>query len=305
MKKLLLVIVGPTAVGKTTLAINLAKYFNTEIVSADSRQFYKELNIGTAKPTKKELRSVKHHLINNISILKDYNISEFEKDAINSIDSIFKNNNLAILVGGSGLYIDTILYGIDNIPKVDLAVREKLNIQFKKKGLKFIQDKLKKLDLEYYKKIDLNNYRRIIRALEVCISTGQPFSSYLKSKERKSRYNTLIIGLKKERKVLHQLINYRVDKMIENGLINEVKSLEENRKLNALNTIGYKEIFNYLEGKCSLEKAIENIKTNSRRYAKRQLTWFNANKNIVWHEGEFNTDKIIESVHRTITQQSI
>lgn len=305
MKKLLLVIVGPTAVGKTTLAINLAKYFNTEIVSADSRQFYKELNIGTAKPTKKELRSVKHHLINNISILKDYNISEFEKDAINSIDSIFKNNNLAILVGGSGLYIDTILYGIDNIPKVDLAVREKLNIQFKKKGLKFIQDKLKKLDLEYYKKIDLNNYRRIIRALEVCISAGQPFSSYLKLKERKSRYNTLIIGLKKERKVLHQLINYRVDKMIENGLINEVKSLEENRKLNALNTIGYKEIFNYLEGKCSLEKAIENIKTNSRRYAKRQLTWFNANKNIVWHEGEFNTDKIIESVHRTITQQSI
>lgn len=305
MKKLLLVIVGPTAVGKTTLAINLAKYFNTEIVSADSRQFYKELNIGTAKPTKKELRSVKHHLINNISILKDYNISEFEKDAINSIDSIFKNNNLAILVGGSGLYVDTILYGIDNIPKVDLAVREKLNIQFKKKGLKFIQDKLKKLDLEYYKKIDLNNYRRIIRALEVCISAGQPFSSYLKLKERKSRYNTLIIGLKKERKVLHQLINYRVDKMIENGLINEVKSLEENRKLNALNTIGYKEIFNYLEGKCSLEKAIENIKTNSRRYAKRQLTWFNANKNIVWHEGEFNTDKIIESVHRTITQQSI
>ena len=181
MKKLLLVIVGPTAVGKTTLAMNLAKYFNTEIVSADSRQFYKELNIGTAKPTKKELRSVKHHLINNISILKDYNISEFEKDAINSIDSIFKNNNLAILVGGSGLYIDTILYGIDNIPKVDLAVREKLNIQFKKKGLKFIQDKLKKLDLEYYKKIDLNNYRRIIRALEVCISAGQPFSSYLKS----------------------------------------------------------------------------------------------------------------------------
>ena len=305
MKKLLLVIVGPTAVGKTTLAINLAKYFNTEIVSADSRQFYKELNIGTAKPTKKELRSVKHHLINNISILKDYNISEFEKDAINSIDSIFKNNNLAILVGGSGLYIDTILYGIDNIPKVDLVVREKLNIQFKKKGLKFIQDKLKKLDLEYYKKIDLNNYRRIIRALEVCISTGQPFSSYLKLKERKSRYNTLIIGLKKERKVLHQLINYRVDKMIENGLINEVRSVEENRKLNALNTIGYKEIFNYLEGKCSLEKAIENIKTNSRRYAKRQLTWFNANKNIVWHEGEFNTDKIIESVHRTITQQSI
>mgnify|MGYP005715439511 FL=1 len=139
----------------------------------------------------------------------------------------------------------------------------------------------------------------------MCISTGQPFSSYLKLKERKSRYNTLIIGLKKERKVLHQLINYRVDKMIENGLINEVKSLEENRKLNALNTIGYKEIYNYLEGKCSLEKAIENIKTNSRRYAKRQLTWFNANKNIVWHEGEFNTDKIIESVHRTITQQSI
>ena len=305
MKKLLLVILGPTAVGKTTLAINLAKYFNTEVVSADSRQFYKELNIGTAKPTKKELRSIKHHLINNISILKDYNISEFEKDAINSIDSIFKNNNLAILVGGSGLYIDTILYGIDNIPKVDLAVREKLNIEFKEKGLKFIQDKLKKLDPEYYKKIDLNNYRRIIRALEVCISTGQPFSSYLKLKVRKSRYNTLIIGLKKERKVLHQLINYRVDKMIENGLINEVKSLEENRKLNALNTIGYKEIFNYLEGKCSLEKAIENIKTNSRRYAKRQLTWFNANKNIVWHEGEFNTDKIIESVHRTITQQSI
>ena len=299
MKKQLITIVGPTAVGKTELAINLANHFNTEIVSADSRQFYKELNIGTAKPTKKELESNTHHLIDNISISQEYNISQFEKDADTLINKIFLKNDYAILVGGSGLYIDAVLYGIDNIPEVDPSVRKKLNDEFEKKGIDELLSKLSILDNESIKTIDVNNPRRIIRALEVTISTKKPYSAFLKSKNRKSKYNNIIIGLNRNRSELHEIINKRVDKMIKVGLIDEVSSLIDFKELNALNTIGYSEIFKYLSKEYSYDEAIEKIKTNSRRYAKRQLTWFNANKSINWFIDGYDFIDIIKLIETT------
>ena len=296
MKKKLITIVGPTAVGKTDLAIKLANLFNTEIISADSRQFYKELNIGTAKPSKLELESNKHHLINNISINDDYNISQFQNDADKIILDVFSKNKYAILVGGSGLYIDAVLYGIDKIPKVRPSVRKKLNDEFERNGLKSLTAKLTELDPESLKTIDINNPRRVIRALEVTISTKLPYSSFLKTKNKKSKYNEIIIGLNKDRAQLHDLINTRVDQMIQKGLVEEVRSLIKSRNKNALNTIGYSEIFNYLDNEYSHEMAVEKIKTNSRRYAKRQLTWFNSNKSIRWFMNDYDLNEIISFI---------
>ena len=296
MKKVLITIVGPTAVGKTDLAIKLANLFNTEIISADSRQFYKELNIGTAKPSKLELESNKHHLINNISINDDYNISQFQNDADKIILDIFSKNKYAILVGGSGLYIDAVLYGIDKIPKVRTSVRKKLNDEFERNGLKSLTAKLTELDPESLKTIDINNPRRVIRALEVTISTKLPYSSFLKIKNKKSKYNEIIIGLNKDRAQLHDLINTRVDQMVQKGLVEEVRSLIKSRNKNALNTIGYSEIFNYLDNEYTHEMAVEKIKTNSRRYAKRQLTWFNSNKSIRWFNNEYDLNEIVSFI---------
>ena len=296
MKKVLITIVGPTAVGKTDLAIKLANLFNTEIISADSRQFYKELNIGTAKPSKLELESNKHHLINNISINDDYNISQFQKDADKIILDVFSKNKYAILVGGSGLYIDAVLYGIDKIPKVRPLVRKKLNDEFEKNGLKSLTAKLTELDPDSLKTIDINNPRRVIRALEVTISTKLPYSSFLKTKNKKSKYNEIIIGLNKDRAQLHDLINTRVDQMVQKGLVEEVRSLIKSRNKNALNTIGYSEIFNYLDNEYTHEMAVEKIKTNSRRYAKRQLTWFNSNKSIRWFNNEYDLNEIVSLI---------
>ena len=296
MKKVLITIVGPTAVGKTDLAIKLANLFNTEIISADSRQFYKELNIGTAKPSKLELESNKHHLINNISINDDYNISQFQKDADKIILDVFSKNKYAILVGGSGLYIDAVLYGIDKIPKVRPSVRKKLNDEFERNGLKSLTAKLTELDPDSLKTIDINNPRRVIRALEVTISTKLPYSSFLKTKNKKSKYNEIIIGLNKDRGQLHDLINTRVDQMVQKGLVEEVRSLIKSRNKNALNTIGYSEIFNYLDNEYTHEMAVEKIKTNSRRYAKRQLTWFNSNKSIRWFNNEYDLNEIVSFI---------
>ena len=304
MSKFLITIVGPTAIGKTSLAIKLARNYKTEIISADSRQFYRELNIGTAKPSNDELSSIKHHLINNISVNDKYDISQFESDARKIIDKLFKTKDYVILVGGSGLYIDTILYGIDKIPDVEESLRKELNMEFQNNGLKNLLAQLKKIDPNSYKNIDLNNHRRIIRALEVSISSKKPYSSFLTDSVKESNYNEIIIGLNCDRDKLHSLINKRVDKMIQCGLIEEVKKLVKFKNLNALNTIGYKEIFDYLDNKISLEQSIEKIKTNSRRYAKRQLTYFNSNKTINWFDSQYeitNIIKLIESKH--ITQQ--
>ena len=304
MSKFLITIVGPTAIGKTSLAIKLAKNYKTEVISADSRQFYRELNIGTAKPSKDELSSVKHHLINNISVTDKYDISHFESDARKIIDKIFKTKDYLILVGGSGLYIDTILYGIDKIPNVKESLRKELNMEFQNNGLKNLLAQLKKIDPNSYKNIDLNNHRRIIRALEVSISSKKPYSSFLTDSVKESNYNEIIIGLNCDRDKLHSLINKRVDKMIQCGLIEEVKKLVKFKNLNALNTIGYKEIFDYLDNKISLEQSREKIKTNSRRYAKRQLTYFNSNKTINWFDSQYEITNIIKLIEsKRITQQ--
>ena len=306
MSKFLITIVGPTAIGKTSLAIKLARNYKTEIISADSRQFYKELNIGTAKPSNDELSSIKHHLINNISVNDKYDISQFESDARKIIDKLFKTKDYVILVGGSGLYIDTILYGIDKIPNVKESLRKELNMEFQNNGLKNLLAQLKKIDPNSYKNIDLNNHRRIIRALEVSISSKKPYSSFLTDSVKESNYNEIIIGLNCDRDKLHSLINKRVDKMIQCGLIEEVEKLVKFKNLNALNTIGYKEIFDYLDNKISLEQSREKIKINSRRYAKRQLTYFNSNKTINWFDSQYEITNIIKLIEsKRITQQLI
>ena len=301
MKKLLVFVVGPTAIGKTSIAIDLATHFNTEIISCDSRQFYKEMNIGTAKPSPNEIKKIKHHLVGNISVNKDYNISEFTNDADNILRSILNKKNIAILVGGSGLYIESLIFGIDQIPEVSLDLRNKLNDDLKNNGIKFLQDWLKKIDPEILDKIDIKNPRRVIRALEICLTSKKKYSQIIDKTKKIPKYDFLCIGLDRNRKKLYEAINKRVDNMVANGLVNEVKSLYKFRKNNALNTIGYKEIFEYIEGNDSLENCIEKIKVNSRRYAKRQLTWFRSKNYVKWFDKP-NLDELINYIK--INQQS-
>ncbi len=282
MKKNLIVIAGPTAVGKTALSIELAKFYNCPVISADSRQFFKEMSIGTAKPTTEEMQDIPHYFINNISIHDVYNVGQFEREAIECIESLFKTNDYLILVGGSGLYINAILNGVDEFEEIPSPIREQLIKDYEEKGLTYLQEKLKQLDEVYYNQVDLNNPQRIMRALEVCIHTQKPYSSF-RTKEKKQRsFNTIHILINTEREALYARINKRVDTMMQNGLLDEVKSLYPYKQLNALNTVGYKELFDFIDCKCSLEEAVNLIKQNSRRYAKRQLTWFN-------HQGDFET----------------
>ena len=293
MKKLLVFVVGPTAIGKTSTAIDLATHFSTEIISCDSRQFYKEMNIGTAKPSPNEIKKIKHHLVGNISVKNNYNISEFINDSDVILKSILDEKDIAILVGGSGLYIESLIFGIDQVPEVNIDLRNKLNNDLKNNGIKFIQDWLRKLDPEVLDKIDSKNPRRVIRALEICIASKKKYSQIINKTKKKPKYDFLCIGLDCNRKELYEIINKRVDNMILNGLVDEVKSLYKFRESNALNTIGYKEIFEYLEGKDSLENCIEKIKVNSRRYAKRQLTWFRSKSYVKW----FKKPKVEEIVN--------
>lgn len=282
MKKLLVFVVGPTAVGKTSTAIDLATYFNTDIISCDSRQFYKEMNIGTAKPSPNEIKKIRHHLVGNISINRNYNISEFINDSNIILKSILDEKDIAILVGGSGLYIESLIFGIDKVPEINIDLRNRLNNDLKNNGIKFLQDWLKKIDPEILRKIDTKNPRRVIRALEICLTSKKKYSQIIDKTKKKPKYDFLCIGLDCNREELYKIINKRVDNMILNGLVDEVKSLYKFRETNALNTIGYKEIFEYLEGKDSLENCIEKIKVNSRRYAKRQLTWFRSKSYVKW-----------------------
>ena len=300
MGKHLITIIGPTAIGKTTLAIKIANYFKTEIISADSRQFYKEMNIGTAKPSTSELNSIKHHLINNKSVNDNYNIYDYEKDALKSIESIFNKKDIAILVGGSGLYINTVLYGLDEIPGISAEVRNSLYLDLELKGIKKLQEKLKLLDPSSYRSIDINNPRRLIRALEVSISTGKSYSSFLKKKKKKRDFNIIVLGMNQERLSLYKKINTRVDNMVENGLINEVKELYTLKGLNTLNTIGYSEVFNYIEDKYSLDECINEIKKNTRRYAKRQLTWFKSIDRVEWITPNYNFEEVIAYIKNLI-----
>lgn len=284
MVKTLIIIAGPTAIGKTALAIRLAGYYKTEIVSADSRQFYKEMAIGTAKPNREELNTVKHHFIDSHSVEDTFTAGDFEKEALKILEYLFSRHDQVIMVGGSGLFINAICNGFDELPVASAQIRQQLNKDLEEQGIEYLQEKLRTSDPVYFSEVDIHNPQRLIRALEVYQTTGKSFSSY-RTRARKLRpFNIISIALNTDREQLYDRINLRVDQMIGAGLVDEVKGLFECRHLNALQTVGYSEIFNYLDGECSLEEAIEKIKQNTRRFAKRQITWFKKSDNIKWFD---------------------
>jgi tRNA dimethylallyltransferase len=303
MNKILISIVGPTAIGKTSLAIELAKHYKTEIISADSRQFYKEMNIGTAVPSKVELSTAKHHFIQHKSIHDPYSVGDFERDATKLLTELFKKYDVVVIVGGSGLYVDAVTKGLDNFPSVAPEIRENLNKELQTKGVTALQEQLKSLDFEYYNKVDIQNPHRLIRALEICISTGKPYSSFLNNKKNNRPFKILSIGINADRKIIYDRINQRVDLMIENGLINEVKKLIDYKHLNALQTVGYKELFNYFDGIWDLDFAIAEIKKNTRRFAKRQLTWFKKTEDIIWVDYKDDIKSIIAKIENTVSNE--
>lgn len=281
-KKYLVVVLGPTGIGKTDLSIKLAQKFNTSIISCDSRQFYKELKIGVAAPDEQQLATVKHHFIGNISIHDYYNVSKFEFEVLDKLDELYKEVDLVIMTGGSGLYIDAVCDGIDDLPDIDEEIRNSLIHKAETEGVETLRFELKRLDPEYYEKVDLRNKNRILRALEVCIMTGQPYSSFRTRNKKTRNFEIIKIGLNIDRQELYDRIDKRVDIMLEDGLIEEARTYFPNKNLNALNTVGYKELFDYFEDKYPLEEAIRLIKRNSRHYAKRQLSWFGRYDDITW-----------------------
>jgi tRNA dimethylallyltransferase len=297
-KHYLLIITGPTAVGKTSLTIRLAQSLKTEILSADSRQFYREMLIGTARPREEELRLVPHYFTGHISIHDEYNASRFESEALDLLSKLFLNHQAVILTGGSGLYINAVRHGIDELPDPDDTLREELKTMYAETGIESLRSKLRLLDPVYYSEVDIANPKRLLRALEVCISTGRPYSELRKKKPKTRDFEIIMIGLTREKEELNRRINERVDRMMEEGLLEEVKSLTPFRHLNALNTVGYKELFPYFDGAISLEAAIENIKTHSRRYAKRQMTWFRKEKAITWFHPD--DERIMEFIKQRI-----
>lgn len=296
--KTLIVVAGPTAVGKTAAAIELAMYYDTVVVSADSRQFFREMSIGTAKPSAAELAQVKHYFIDSHSVNEVFSVGDFEKQGIALLDELFKTHDHVILAGGSGLYIKAICEGFDDLPTADPHTREKLNLELEEKGIGYLQEKLKSVDPVYYAEVDLSNPQRIIRALEVFESSGNPISFYRQSTINKRPFNIIKLALNLPREILYKRINDRVDIMMQQGLLAEVTDLLPHRHLNALNTVGYSEIFDYFDGKSTQEKAIEMIKQNTRRFAKRQLTWFRKDKSFIWFDaGEPDfIRKMIETV---------
>lgn len=293
--KNLIVLAGPTASGKTALAIQLAKQFETVIISADSRQFYKEMKIGTAAPTSQELSQAQHFMIHNKSVHDTYDVADYEKEVISLLDFLFQKHNNIILTGGSGLYIDAVCNGIDRIPSITPKTRNQISKLYQEQGLRFLQDEVKKHDPEYFQEADIQNPRRLQRALEVIYQTGQKFSSFRKKQKQERNFNTIKTAIFWERVELINRINFRVEQMMQQGLLQEAKSLYSLRHLNPLNTVGYKELFNYFDGNCSLEEAVEQIKINTRQYAKRQMTWFRKDTDYHWFENN-NTKEIIEYI---------
>ncbi len=297
----LIYIAGTTAIGKTALAIKLAQHFHCDIISCDSRQFFKEMNIGTAVPTKEELASAKHYFIQHLSIQDNYNIGSFEKDALKKLDELFIENPIQIMVGGSGLYADAVIKGLDYFPDVDANIRKKLNEDLEQKGIEFLQEKLKQLDIDSYNAIKIDNPQRLIRALEICIGTGNTFSSYKNKPKKPRNFETIIIKLSADREIIYDRINKRVDQMISNGLLDETKKLYPYRKLNALQTVGYREIFDYYDGKFELDFAISEIKKNTRRFAKRQITWLKRYTEAKKFNYNEKIETIIDWIERNIS----
>ena len=297
MKKHLITVIGPTAIGKTALAVSLAKYFQTEVLSSDSRQFYKEMTIGTAVPSRDEQQGIPHHFIQHISIQTPYSVGKFERDALERINQLFKKYEQLILVGGSTLYTQALLGGLDIFPEIKPGVREQLSGDFEKNGISVLQDRLHSLDPEYCEQVDLNNPHRLIRALEVCISSGEPYSSFLNQPRYPRPFVPILVGLKAERTTIYTRINERVDQMMEKGLLKEVEALYAFKDMNALQTVGYQELFSHLEGKLSLDEAVAEIKKNTRRFAKRQLTWYRKMENVQWFDFQTPHDEIAAKVH--------
>ena len=299
-KKHLISVLGPTAIGKTELAIRLGEHFQTEILSCDSRQFYREMRIGTAVPSSSELNRVKHHFIQNRSIREDYNVGTFEKEALELLTEKFKETDIFIMVGGSGLYADAVNRGLDDFPQVDPEIRATLINEMETIGQGPLQDKLKTLDPISYDRIDIQNKQRLIRALEITEGTGRPFSSFWNKTSKTRNFETLKIGLRADRDIVYERINHRVDVMMDLGLLDEVRGLYEYREPNALQTVGYREIFEHLDGKTSLDFAVSEIKKNTRRFAKRQETWFKKDKEINWFEFDTKTKDIMDFVESRI-----
>jgi tRNA dimethylallyltransferase len=300
--KYLITIVGPTAIGKTALSIDLANHYNCEIVSCDSRQFFKEMTIGTAVPSPKELAAATHHFIQNKSIFDNYTVGDFEKEALSKIEELFLTNDYVVLVGGSGLYVDAILKGFDEFPTIAPSIRENVNSQYEKLGIEYLQQQLAALDPEYFKTITsenpqtLQNPQRMMRFVEVCIGSGKPYSSFLNQKKNNRNFTPIIIGLEAERSVIYDRINQRVDIMLNDGLLAEAEKLYPNKELNALQTVGYRELFSYFDRDFTLPFAIEEIKKNTRRFSKRQLTWFKRKENTKWFDYLTNRTEIIKYI---------
>lgn len=302
----LIIVVGPTAIGKTAKAIELAKYFGCEIISADSRQFYQEMTIGTAVPSAEELSAVKHHFVQHISINDSYSVGQFERDTLSCLDSLFEKKQTQIMVGGSGLYIDAVTQGLDNFPKVDENIKNQVQRNYEQSGLVYLQNELKQRDFSFYTKMEqenpqtLQNPQRMIRYVSVCMAENKPYSSYLKKEKTQRSFEPIYIGLTADREVIYDRINQRVDIMINNGLLKEVENLYSYKDNNALQTVGYRELFDFFEDKLSLEEAIEEIKKNTRRFAKRQLTWFNRNDAIKWFDCNTPISSILDYIKENL-----
>ena len=299
-KNYLISVTGPTAVGKTNLSIEIAKNFNSEIISFDSRQFYKEMSIGTAVPNFEQLARVKHHFIQNKSIHDKFTVRDFSNESKSLIEKLFKKNNIIVLVGGSFFFLESIIYGLDEIPNIPKSIRENLNNLYLNKGIDFLSNILKEKDIKYYNKIDNKNHRRVIRALEVIEHTGEKFSNYLRN-NKKEIYNHVQVTLDCNRNILYERINSRVDLMIEKGLLDEVKKLYDYKGLGTLNTVGYKELFKYLDNDLSFRESVDEIKKNTRRFAKRQLTWLrNSKGKKYWYDSEVSCEKIILELNKIL-----
>jgi tRNA dimethylallyltransferase len=303
MSKFLICILGPTAIGKTALSIQIANHFECEIISCDSRQFFKEMSIGTAVPSQEELASAKHHFIQNKSIFENYTVGDFEKEALSKLDELFLSNDFAVLVGGSGLYLNTILNGLDDFPEIELSVREEVKSNYEKNGISYLQTELEIHDPIYYSIVAKENPQRMMRALEVSIGSGKPYSSYLNQKKNRRNFTPILIGLEAKRPVIYDRINQRVAIMMNEGLLAEAENLFPNKELNALQTVGYRELFDYLEGKITLDFAVEEIKKNTRRFAKRQLTWFKRNETTKWFHFLTNKEEIIAFITSKINNK--
>ncbi len=302
----LVTIIGPTAIGKTSLSIALAEHFGCEIISCDSRQFFREMKIGTAVPSDDELAEAPHHFIQNKSIFEKYSVGDFEKEALEKLDELFTKNKFQIMVGGSGLYVDAVLKGFDEFPEIEDYIRTEINSKFDILGIEFLQNKLLELDPGYFKKLEIENPQtiqnpqRMKRFVEVCIGSGLPYSDFIGKRKIKRNFTPIIIGLEADREILYDRINQRVDLMFEVGLFEEVKQLLPQKERNALQTVGYKELFDYFEGKSTLEFAKEQIKQNTRRFAKRQITWFKRTENVIWFDYETNRQEIINDIESKI-----